>query len=118
MHVALGRLKPALPHAAPPPGAVTVGTSCWSICPTFSGSVMAPSKALTRAEIGWCESSHGAGADFAASAMLTAENVPMTKPPTAPSVAMTAFFLAHLPLECEMNMTRPPWVIEWVHCSH
>src|SRR5882757_6298703 len=73
MQDALGRLKPALPQV-PPAAAVTLGTSCWSICPTFSGSVIAPSRALTRAEIGLCESSQGAAWAGAAMPWVTNES--------------------------------------------
>ena len=39
--------QPWLPHALD--GPVTLSTSCWSIWPTFSGKVIAPSRAFTRA---------------------------------------------------------------------
>src|ERR1700730_7242960 len=46
-------------------GSVTLSTSCWSIWPTFSASVIVLSSASTRAEIDLLASSHGAGAESA-----------------------------------------------------
>ena len=40
-------------------GSVTLSTNCWSIWPTFSGSVMALRRALTRAVVDMLLSSQG-----------------------------------------------------------
>src|SRR3979490_1048460 len=40
-------------------GSVRLSTSCWSICPPFSGGVMALSKASTRALVDMSLLSHG-----------------------------------------------------------
>ena len=65
MQAGLGRLKPLLPQVLPS-GSVSVVTSCWSIWPTFSCSVIAPSRAFTRSDIDLPESSQAG--DFPASA--------------------------------------------------
>src|SRR5436190_20675401 len=110
MHVGFGWAKPWLPHALD--GPVTLSTSCWSIWPTFSGNVMAPSRAFTRAWIGLSASSHGVLGELAASAKpwaRKADSPPATKTPTA--TAMTAFRRPRTrPLQYKFDMTRPPWV--------
>src|SRR5436190_11459979 len=113
MHVGFGWAKPWLPHALD--GPVTLSTSCWSIWPAFSGNVMAPSKAFTRAWIGLSASSHGVCGELAATPWARkADSPPTTKTPTA--TAMTALRRPLTrPLKSKFDMTRPPWVADQPH---
>ena len=60
MHVGFGMVEARCRRTRVPSVSVRSSTSCWSIWPTFSGKVMAPSSAFTRAWIGLFASSHGA----------------------------------------------------------
>ncbi len=53
-------------------GSVSVVTSCWSIWPTFSSSVMARRRASTRTGVGWLASSQGAMEEPAAEPFTSA----------------------------------------------
>src|SRR6478672_9211446 len=90
-------------------GPVRLSTSCWSIWPTFSGKVIAPSRAFTRAWIGLWASSHGGLVGLAEAAPMKAASAPATKAPTA--MMNTAFLLLRIgPLAGGVDMARPPWV--------
>jgi hypothetical protein len=101
---------PWLPHAVD--GPVTLSTSCWSIWPTFSGKVIAPSSAFTRAWIGLCASSQGAlpgCAEAAAWPMKTASAAAIKAPAATTN---TAFLLLRTrPLACgvDMDSTSSGW---------
>ena len=100
MQVGLGRLKPPwLVHASV--WSVIWVTSCWSIWPTFSASVMALSRADTRASTGRLASSHGwvagLGAAVAPWPAATPVRVAARTPPTTRSTP-------HLPGDM-----RPSW---------
>src|SRR5450631_68252 len=113
----LGMLNPLSPQAAPL-GSVRVVTSCWSIWPTFSSSVIAWRSELTRAEIGLLALSHGADVDaFSALPLLARAGRPTPTAVTSPTAVTTAVsanntFLVRvgrLP-ERKMDITRPPRV--------
>src|SRR4051794_16162577 len=89
MQSGLGRLNPLSPHRVPSVS-VRVDTSCWSICPTFSASVISFIKALTRADTGLLVSSQGGVGDFAAAPYQANDGSAMPTSPTAVVTATTA----------------------------